>query len=80
MNFTPEVISYRFVQDALDHLELLLVRNPEVPEEQQPAIEESLVGELTDLFKDPAMTMDVKWVDDIPADPNGKLRVIVSKL
>ena len=80
MNFTPEVVSYRFVQDVLDHLELLLVRNPEVPEEQQPAIEESLVGELTDLFKDPAMTMDVKWVDDIPADPNGKLRVIVSKL
>ena len=31
-----------------------------------------------EIFQDDTMTISFEWVDDIPADPNGKLRVIVS--
>ena len=32
------------------------------------------------MFKDPSFKITYQWLDEIPADPNGKLRVIVSKV
>ena len=50
------------------------------PKEQEPEVQERVVEGLMGIFKDPNMHIDVEWVDDIPSDPNGKLRVIVSKV
>ncbi len=80
MNYTPEVVSYRLIQEELTHVHLLLVRNPDVEEAKQPEIEERLYKGLMELFSDDKMSLTIEWVDDIPADPNGKLRVIISKV
>lgn len=80
MNYTKEVISYRLIQEELSRVRLLCVRNPETPKEQEPEVEARVIEGLMGIFKDPDMHIDVEWVDDIPSDPNGKLRVIVSKV
>ena len=80
MNYTKEVVSYRLIQDELEHVHLLLVRNPDTPVEEQPAVQERVIEGLTGIFKDPSMTITAEWVDDIPSDPNGKLRVILSNI
>ena len=80
MNYTKEVVSYRLIQEELERVKLLCVRNPETPKEQEPEVQERVVEGLMGIFKDPNMHIDVEWVDDIPSDPNGKLRVIVSKV
>ncbi|MBQ6391030.1 MAG: phenylacetate--CoA ligase family protein [Eggerthellaceae bacterium] len=80
MNYTPEVVAYRLIQEELTHVHLLFVRNPDVPEEKQPEIADRVCSQLNEMFKDESMRLTVEWVDDIPADPNGKLRVIVSKI
>lgn len=80
MNYTKEVVSYRLIQEELEHVHLLLVRNPETPKEEEPEVQQRVVEGLSGIFKDPTMTISVEWVDDIPSDPNGKLRVIVSKI
>ena len=78
MNYISEVVSYRLIQEKPGHVHLLLVRHPDIPEEQQPAIEQRISSDMGEIFKDDTMTISFEWVDDIPADPNGKLRVIVS--
>lgn len=80
MNYTYEVVSYRLIQDAIDHVHLLMVRKPDVPADQEPEIGERVRQGLLDIFGDDGMNLTVEWVDDIPADPNGKLRVIINKL
>ena len=32
------------------------------------------------MFKDPSIKITYQWLDEIPVDPNGKLRVIISKV
>ena len=32
------------------------------------------------MFKDPPIRITYQWLDEIPVDPNGKLRVIISKV
>ena len=78
MNYTPEIVSYRVIQEEMGHIDVLLVRHPDVPESKNAEIEAELLGKMNAVFDDPNMTITMKWVDDIPADPNGKLRVIVN--
>ena len=80
MNYTYEVVAYRLIQDALDHVHLLLVRKPDVPAESEPEVGERVRQGLLDVFGDENMNLTVEWVADIPSDPNGKLRVIVNTM
>ncbi len=80
MNYTYEVVAYRLIQDAIDHVHLLLVRKPDVPAEQEPEIAERVQKGLLDIFGDENMNLTVEWVPDIPSDPNGKLRVIINTM
>lgn len=78
MNYLADVVAFRLVQNEPGHIHLLLVRHPEIPESKQPEIEQTIIEGMMPIFNDDSMTMSMEWVDDIPADPNGKLRVIVS--
>ena len=80
MNYTYEVVAYRLIQDAIDHVHLLMVRKPDVPADQEPEIAERVKKGLLDIFGDPNMNLTTEWVADIPSDPNGKLRVIINKM
>jgi len=80
MNYASEVVAYRLIQNEPGHVHLLLVRHPDLPESMQPEIEQRLGSQMADIFKDENMVVTFEWVPDIPADPNGKLRVIVSNV
>ena len=80
VNYIPEIISYRMVQETYEDLTLMMVRNPETPVEKQPEIEKILDEKLMAMFKDPSIKITYQWLDEIPVDPNGKLRVIISKV
>jgi len=79
LNWVPEVVQYRMIQENYDDLTLLMVRNPDVPEEKQPEIEAFLTEKFDAMFKD-SFNYIYKWVDEIPADPSGKLRLLISRL
>jgi len=80
VNYVPEIISYRIVQEDYENLTLMMVRNPDTPVEKQEEIVKMLDEKLMAMFKDPSFKIKYEWLDEIPADPNGKLRVIVSKV
>ena len=80
MNYTSEVVCYRLIQESYTYVRLLLVRNPDVDKSAEPEIAKRVHDDLKSIFKDENMTLALEWVDDIPADPNGKLRVIIGKL
>ena len=78
MNYLTEVVAYRLIQNEPGHVHLMRVPHPDLTEDQYPAVEQKISTELGGIFHDDIMTMSYEWVSDIPADPNGKLRVIVS--
>ena len=80
VNYIPEIISYRIVQEDYENLTMMMVRNPDTPKEQEPAIVQDLDEKLMAMFRDPAFSIRYEWLDEIPVDPNGKLRVIISKV
>ena len=80
MNYLTEVVAYRLIQNEPGHVHLMLVPHPDLTEDQYPAVEQKISTELGGIFHDDSMTMSYEWVSDIPADPNGKLRVIVSNV
>ena len=80
VNYIPEIISYRMVQDTYEDLTLMMVRNPDTPVEKQEEIEKVLDEKLMAMFKDPSIRITYQWLDEIPVDPNGKLRVIISNV
>lgn len=79
MNHTPEVVQYRFIQEDYEKLTILLVRNPAVPESEQAAVEKRMSDSLNLILKG-AFVLDYHWMEEIPSDPTGKLRVIVCKI
>ena len=48
--------------------------------EKQQEIEQVLDEKLMAMFHDPSIRITYQWLDEIPVDPNGKLRVIISKV
>ena len=80
MNFMPEVIAWRAVQEDYEHITMLLVRNPDVAEQEQEAISRRIVDGLAKTLDDPTFKITCTWMNDIPADPSGKLRLVVSKM
>ncbi|HAB94315.1 MAG TPA: hypothetical protein DCF49_06065, partial [Lachnospiraceae bacterium] len=80
VNYIPDIISYRMVQETYEDLTLMMVRNPDTPVEKQKEIEAFLEEKLMAMFNDPSIHITYKWLDEIPVDPNGKLRVIISKV
>lgn len=79
MNYIDEIIQYRFIQEDYEHLTIQAVRNPDVPESEQPAIEKKVI-ERIDKSLGGDFSYKFIWMDEIPSDPNGKLRTIISKI
>ena len=79
MNYIPEVVQYRVVQEDYDNLTYLMIPNPETDPADLPKVEESIREKMDAMFKD-NFTYHFEWVDEIPADPNGKLRIILCKV
>jgi phenylacetate-coenzyme A ligase PaaK-like adenylate-forming protein len=80
MNYTPEVVAYRIIQEELGKIHILLVPHPDLADADRPRVTASISEGLARVFDDPTMEVTFEWVPDIPSDANGKLRVIVNKV
>jgi phenylacetate-coenzyme A ligase PaaK-like adenylate-forming protein len=72
-----EIKQFRVIQETYDKIRILAVIEPDA---EKQAVEQAI---LTDLQKEvPAKGMDyvVEFIDHIPPDPNGKLRLLISNV
>jgi phenylacetate-CoA ligase len=69
------VENLQVIQEALDHLRIVLVTNPDFSEGSRRFIREK-VGEKCG----PKMRVDIETVEEIPRTPGGKLRLVISRL
>jgi phenylacetate-coenzyme A ligase PaaK-like adenylate-forming protein len=74
----PDILQIRFIQKTYDLIHVQIVRD-EKAEMTRADLEEYLAGSLNKIFKRP-FEFEFEWMDVIPPDKNGKLRMIVCEV
>jgi len=75
-----EILQFRVEQFALDDIRLYLVKNQEYRDVPNEELEEKIMTEFKELFKEESSILTIEWKEELPPDPNGKLRVIVNHI
>lgn len=73
-----DIVQSRFIQESYDLIRIQLVKDPAsklTNEEIEARYTEKFAPVLNNEFR-----FEYEWMDEIPADPNGKLRMIVCKV
>lgn len=73
-----DIVQSRFIQESYDLIRIQLVKDPASQlsnEEIESRYTEKFAPVLNNEFR-----FEYEWMDEIPADPNGKLRMIVCKV
>ena len=70
---------YRVIQESYDHLHLLLAPRKDAAIDKS-AIEKEFTERLDTYLNETDMSYTFEWVDEIPIDQNGKIRVLISKV
>lgn len=80
MHKVPNVAQFRVIQKTYDKLLFVLASNVSVDEQKQ--IEAMIQDEAKEIFWDPKNQKELafEWCEQIPPDPNGKLRILVSEI
>ena len=73
-----DILQIRFIEETYDLIHVQIVRD-EKAKMSREQIEEYVSVNLNKIFKKP-FAFEFEWLDAIPPDPNGKLRMIVSKV
>lgn len=73
-----DILQIRFIEETYDLIHVQIVRD-EKAKMSREEIEEYVSVNLNKIFKKP-FKFEFEWLDAIPPDPNGKLRMIVSKV
>ena len=70
---------YRVIQEDYDRIRMVLVprKNVDIDKEE---LERELAQQLNTYMKDNQLQCEFEWVDSLPLDANGKIRVIISKM
>jgi len=71
------VAQFRYVQDALDEISILLVKDPMNKTVTKEDIEKYVSEKIEKLYGYPEFKLNFKWMDMIPPDANGKMRCFV---
>lgn len=71
-----DIFQIRFIQETYHKIRIQCVQNKEVSSLTQEEVERNLADQLNAKFKHP-FTFEFEWMDSIPPDKNGKLRMIV---
>ena len=70
---------YRIIQEDYDTLRVILAQNSNSKRTKE-ILEDEFRTELNRFLADANMQYVFEWVDRIPMDPNGKIRVVISKV
>lgn len=73
----PEIWQFRVIQESLGRIRVILVKDPKAPAGD---LEAAILVDLRKEIGDKDMTYEIEWIDRLPPDPNGKLRVLISKI
>lgn len=76
---STDVQQIRFIQNDYDNIHVQIVRDTENSKLSEAEIEESLTKQFNEVMKHP-MNFEFEWMNSIPPDPNGKLRMIVCNI
>ncbi|MEE1227907.1 MAG: hypothetical protein U0K57_02970 [Lachnospiraceae bacterium] len=71
-----DIFQIRFIQETYHKIHIQCVQNKEVSDKTTDQIESELTEKLNAKFKHP-FEIEYEWMDSIPPDKNGKLRMIV---
>ena len=71
------ISQFRYVQDSLDQLSILLVKDPGDDGPTRDDIEKFFSKKIEDLYGYPEYKLNFRWMDEIPPDQNGKMRCFI---
>lgn len=74
-----EIAQYRFTQESYEELKLELVME-KISKKSREEIEELITSRSIEIFNREPKKIVFEWKDILPPDPNGKLRILVSKV
>ena len=75
----PDIIQARLIEKSYDELIIQAVAVEGLTEEDKKDVENTVISQMNDTLKQP-MNMKFEWMDVIPPDENGKLRLIVNEM
>lgn len=71
------ISQFRYIQTAIDKIEILLVRDTMNEKYSKKEIEEFFEKKMEELYGYPEYKLEFKWMDVIPPDQNGKMRCFI---
>jgi len=74
----PDILQIRFIEESFDMIRVQIVRD-DAASMTQEELEVYLTDNLNRIFKRP-FSFTFEWMQSIPPDPNGKLRMIVANV
>ena len=74
-----DILQIRFIQESYDEITIQCVHNKKESDLTTDEIEATLTAQLNEKFKQP-FKISYVWMNDIPPEENGKLRMIVCKV
>lgn len=74
------VSQFRYIQESLEEISVLLVKDPLDNTHTKEEIEEFFAKKVEDLYGYPEYRLNFQWMDEIPPDSNGKMRCFICKV
>lgn len=74
------ISQFRYVQESLTELSILLVKDPRNDKVTKEEIEAFFAKKIEDLYGSPEYDLNFQWLTEIPPDENGKMRCFVCKV
>ena len=75
----PDIVQARLIEKSYDELIIQAVAADGLTEEDKKGVENTVISQMNDTLKQP-MNIKFEWMDVIPPDENGKLRLIVNEM
>jgi len=77
MERRPEILQFRVIQEDYDLIRIQIVKAPDA---DAASLEKALLSDLHREVRGEGVDYRMEWTDNIPPDPNGKLRMLISKV
>ena len=77
MHGTKGVSQFRYIQNTIDSMDVLFVRDPLNTDVSKEDIEGRFVHKVNELYGGPEFKINFRWMDEIPPDENGKMRCFI---
>jgi hypothetical protein len=74
------IAQFRYIQNAIDEITILLVKDPGNTETTKEDIEKFYERKVEELYGRPEYRLKFEWLDEIPPDENGKMRCFICRV